>query len=236
MLDPGIGFGKTVEHNLELLRRLGELVELGRPGRDRYIAQVVSGQDHGARGRRPRRGDGRDQRTRVRTRRAGLPGPRRGPGARRARGHGCYGQRAMDDPDEYDESDDEDDEGGAPRARGHDRGQRVVAVHARGRDRGRARGRPAAAARPADRCRRVRRDGHRPDRGHGRLRPGVRHREPRRPAAHLQDARATVRGDRRPADRAVRRRCRLGQGRQARAADGAAGRARCRSRCGARPR
>jgi dihydropteroate synthase len=31
MLDPGIGFGKTVEHNLELLRRLDELTELGRP-------------------------------------------------------------------------------------------------------------------------------------------------------------------------------------------------------------
>jgi dihydropteroate synthase len=31
MLDPGIGFGKTVAHNLELLRRLGELVEVGRP-------------------------------------------------------------------------------------------------------------------------------------------------------------------------------------------------------------
>jgi dihydropteroate synthase len=30
-IDPGIGFGKTVEHNLELLRRLGELHELGRP-------------------------------------------------------------------------------------------------------------------------------------------------------------------------------------------------------------
>jgi dihydropteroate synthase len=29
-VDPGIGFGKTVEHNLELLRRLGELAELGR--------------------------------------------------------------------------------------------------------------------------------------------------------------------------------------------------------------
>jgi dihydropteroate synthase len=29
-LDPGIGFGKTLEHNLELLRRLGELRELGR--------------------------------------------------------------------------------------------------------------------------------------------------------------------------------------------------------------
>jgi dihydropteroate synthase len=30
-VDPGIGFGKTPEHNLELLRRLGELRELGRP-------------------------------------------------------------------------------------------------------------------------------------------------------------------------------------------------------------
>lgn len=30
-LDPGIGFGKTLEHNLELLRRLGELRDLGRP-------------------------------------------------------------------------------------------------------------------------------------------------------------------------------------------------------------
>jgi len=31
MLDPGIGFGKTVDHNLELLDRLGEIVELGFP-------------------------------------------------------------------------------------------------------------------------------------------------------------------------------------------------------------
>ena len=30
-LDPGIGFGKTVEHNLELIRRLDEIVALGRP-------------------------------------------------------------------------------------------------------------------------------------------------------------------------------------------------------------
>jgi dihydropteroate synthase len=30
-LDPGIGFGKTLEHNLELLRRLGEIVAIGRP-------------------------------------------------------------------------------------------------------------------------------------------------------------------------------------------------------------
>ena len=31
MLDPGIGFGKSVDHNLELLQRLDELVALGRP-------------------------------------------------------------------------------------------------------------------------------------------------------------------------------------------------------------
>jgi len=30
-LDPGIGFGKTVEHNFELVRRLDVLLELGRP-------------------------------------------------------------------------------------------------------------------------------------------------------------------------------------------------------------
>jgi dihydropteroate synthase len=31
VLDPGIGFGKSVEGNLEILRRLGELTTLGRP-------------------------------------------------------------------------------------------------------------------------------------------------------------------------------------------------------------
>jgi dihydropteroate synthase len=31
LLDPGIGFGKTVEHNFELIRRLDELVSIGRP-------------------------------------------------------------------------------------------------------------------------------------------------------------------------------------------------------------
>ena len=44
-LDPGIGFGKTVDHNLELLRRLGELGELGRPlvvgtSRKRFIGGI----------------------------------------------------------------------------------------------------------------------------------------------------------------------------------------------------
>lgn len=31
VLDPGIGFGKTVEHNVEILMRLEELLDLGRP-------------------------------------------------------------------------------------------------------------------------------------------------------------------------------------------------------------
>ncbi len=31
VLDPGFGFGKTLEHNLELLRRLGEFADLDRP-------------------------------------------------------------------------------------------------------------------------------------------------------------------------------------------------------------
>jgi dihydropteroate synthase len=49
-LDPGIGFGKTVEHNLELLRRLGELVALGRPvvigtSRKRFLGTLAGGRD-----------------------------------------------------------------------------------------------------------------------------------------------------------------------------------------------
>lgn len=45
-LDPGIGFGKTVEHNLELLRRLDELVAIGRPvvvgtSRKGFLGQIT---------------------------------------------------------------------------------------------------------------------------------------------------------------------------------------------------
>jgi dihydropteroate synthase len=45
-LDPGIGFGKTLEHNLELLRRLPELAELGFPlvlgvSRKRFIGAIT---------------------------------------------------------------------------------------------------------------------------------------------------------------------------------------------------
>lgn len=45
-LDPGIGFGKTVDHNLELLARLDELTALGRPilvgaSRKRFLGRVL---------------------------------------------------------------------------------------------------------------------------------------------------------------------------------------------------
>ena len=45
-VDPGIGFGKTVEHNLELLARLDELAALGRPvlvgaSRKRFLGRVL---------------------------------------------------------------------------------------------------------------------------------------------------------------------------------------------------
>jgi dihydropteroate synthase len=55
-LDPGIGFGKTLEHNLELLRRLGEIAAIGRPvvlgtSRKSFIGRLtgrdVAGRVHG---------------------------------------------------------------------------------------------------------------------------------------------------------------------------------------------
>jgi dihydropteroate synthase len=49
-LDPGIGFGKTVEHNFELVRRLDVLVALGRPvvigfSRKRSLGRVLGDPD-----------------------------------------------------------------------------------------------------------------------------------------------------------------------------------------------
>jgi dihydropteroate synthase len=55
-LDPGIGFGKTMEHNLELLARLDELTDLGRPlvigtSRKSFLGRItgrdVTGRVHG---------------------------------------------------------------------------------------------------------------------------------------------------------------------------------------------
>ena len=49
-LDPGIGFGKTVEHNVELLGRLHELVAIGRPvlvgaSRKRFLGRLLGDPD-----------------------------------------------------------------------------------------------------------------------------------------------------------------------------------------------
>lgn len=48
VIDPGIGFGKTVEHNLEILRRLGEIAALGPPvlvgaSRKSFLGIVMGG-------------------------------------------------------------------------------------------------------------------------------------------------------------------------------------------------
>jgi dihydropteroate synthase len=53
-LDPGIGFGKTVAHNLELLRRLGEIVAIGRPvvigtSRKSFLGKLTGGRPEGER-------------------------------------------------------------------------------------------------------------------------------------------------------------------------------------------
>jgi dihydropteroate synthase len=47
-LDPGIGFGKTVAHNLELLRRLDEIVAIGQPvvvgtSRKSFLGKLTGG-------------------------------------------------------------------------------------------------------------------------------------------------------------------------------------------------
>ena len=39
ILDPGLGFGKTLEHNLALLAGVGELAALGPARADRRVAQ-----------------------------------------------------------------------------------------------------------------------------------------------------------------------------------------------------
>jgi dihydropteroate synthase len=49
VIDPGIGFGKTIEHNLELLRRLPDLASLGYPvlvgaSRKRFVG-VITGEE-----------------------------------------------------------------------------------------------------------------------------------------------------------------------------------------------
>ena len=83
-VDPGIGFGKTVEHNLELLRRLGELRELGRPivvgtSRKRFIGAITGREVDERLG-----GTIASNVLALRRRRRGLPRPRRRARSRQA--------------------------------------------------------------------------------------------------------------------------------------------------------
>ena len=78
-LDPGFGFGKSVEQNFELLARLGEIAEARPAGPRRALPQALARADP----RRPRRDDrtalsqpGRGRRG-LRARRRDLPRPRR---------------------------------------------------------------------------------------------------------------------------------------------------------------
>ena len=62
LLDPGIGFGKTLEHNLALLARLSELRSLGLPllvgpSRKSFIGHVTGAQSEGDWARREARDD-----------------------------------------------------------------------------------------------------------------------------------------------------------------------------------
>jgi dihydropteroate synthase len=54
LLDPGIGFGKTLQHNLELLRRVDELVAIGRPlvigtSRKSFLGRITGRSEPGER-------------------------------------------------------------------------------------------------------------------------------------------------------------------------------------------
>ena len=136
-IDPGIGFGKTVEHNLELLRRLDELLPLGRPivigtSRKSFLGRIAAGggaasgtggSGRGARRRRraraprSRRSAGRDgglQRAGLRARRERLPGARGRAGPRGACGCGCYVEQAMAREPHGDDSEELDDDGQDP--------------------------------------------------------------------------------------------------------------------------
>ena len=86
-LDPGIGFGKTLEHNLELVRRLDILLALGRPvligfSRKSSLGKLA-GDPNATTGlaERERRGGG----GRLRARRDDPPRPRRAGACRGAR-------------------------------------------------------------------------------------------------------------------------------------------------------
>ena len=228
-LDPGIGFGKTVEHNLELLRRLDEIVAIGRPvvvgtSRKSFLGKLAGGRAEDE--RLP--GHDRDERDGARARRLRIPRARR-----RARSRMPWRSPLL--------------------RSGHDLGAR-----ARGRVRRRAgRGRldddrqaaaPAVTIEISGLSLYTRHGVHEAERELGqrlvfdisfeldecdatvtdRVEDTIDYGEVCEQVAlaaqerSYNDARAALHGGRRPADRPLRRRVRARQGRQARAADPAA--------------
>ena len=122
MLDPGIGFGKTVEHNLELLRRLDELVALGRPVLIGTSRKSFLGRLTGRRSRRSRARHDRHERARATSAGHGSSASTTSPSVHDALAVAAATVRAMDDDaDEFDEVRGGRGRRGAPRARGHDR-------------------------------------------------------------------------------------------------------------------
>ena len=192
-VDPGIGFGKTLDHNLELLRRLGELRDLGRPilvgtsrksfigkvdgsGPDRRIGGTIASSVLAA-------AEGADvlRVHDVAEAAQATQGRRRDPGIVSRSG----GSRKRD------------------RVERRGRAAQPLDLHPPWGERGRAGDRAAARVRRLLRCSRLRRGPHRPARGHGRLRGGLRHRRPRGDRAQLPDARAPRPGRRPAADGAL---------------------------------
>ena len=91
LVDPGIGFGKTLEHNLELLRRLDRIATIGFPvvigtSRKSFLGRLTGAREPA----RPRRGDGGDDRARAGARGQRLPRPRRRADEGRPGGGDCY--------------------------------------------------------------------------------------------------------------------------------------------------
>ena len=110
LLDPGIGFGKTIEHNLQLLSRLDEIAALGRPlvigtSRKSFLGRIAGDADAA-----PPGGDDRHQRARAGARRERFSRARGCAAARCAHGGCCYVGRQVDDEPRGDDSDDLDDD------------------------------------------------------------------------------------------------------------------------------
>ena len=232
VVDPGIGFGKTVEHNLELLRRLDEIVALGFP-----VVVGTSRKSFLGRLDRPRA---------TRTTASRRPSRRtcwRSSAARRVfrvhdvardgrcpHGRGCYVARRWRLTATTTTS--TTSRTPTTTTRTHEAPQTEVTIEITGLSLYTHHGVSAAEREVGQRlvldlrlevgeCDATVTDMVDDTVDYG---DGLRARRARRPAAQLQDARAPVLGHRRPPPRRLRRRGGLGQGDEARAADPAAGR------------